>query len=329
MDSQRVIIQPTKNPDELSGHFEGDIIFMRKRAASVPEYAKWTDGIVPYVIDNSYGIENERMIQIALDDIESRTCIKFVNRTEETDYLSFEPVDGCFSTIGRQGGKQLVSLTENCFFFGVIIHEVLHSLGFWHEHNRRDRDDYIQIVTENIVAGDEDYFEKYSVEQVTNLGLPYDYGSVMHGSSQFRAKNGTKTIVPIPDETIPIGQRADMSPLDVQKLNAYYNCDERPTTEITSITSSTTSSHVSETTETQIPTTKTPVMTSTPNLSDMCRDILGYELVPSPYNCSEFFVCWDGRTELRYCPDGLYFNPSLDVCDWPHNVPCNLLGFTR
>ena len=56
----------------------------------------------------------------------------------------------CFSMIGRQGGKQQISLGNGCGQIGVAIHEIMHALGFFHEQSRRDRDNYITINFGNI-----------------------------------------------------------------------------------------------------------------------------------------------------------------------------------
>lgn len=57
------------------------------------------------------------------------------------------------------------------------------------------------------------------------LGLPYDYGSMMHYSATAFSANGQPTIVP-KDPEAEIGQRVAFSELDLEKLNAHY-CDKK------------------------------------------------------------------------------------------------------
>ena len=40
-----------------------------------------------------------------------------------------------------------------CYFRGTISHEIMHLLGFYHEHTRLDRDQYITVYEENILDG--------------------------------------------------------------------------------------------------------------------------------------------------------------------------------
>ncbi len=59
----------------------------------------------------------------------------------------------CYSYVGRIDGRQSLSIGDSCEYKGIIVHELLHALGRWHEHNRPDRDQYIQIHSENIRNG--------------------------------------------------------------------------------------------------------------------------------------------------------------------------------
>ncbi|XP_073459947.1 astacin-like metalloendopeptidase [Aquarana catesbeiana] len=75
------------------------------------------------------------------------TCVHFQKRTTEPNYLSFEDKGGgCWSFTGKVNGGQTVSIDKDfCMSYGVIQHEIMHSLGFHHEHNRLDRDKYVAI----------------------------------------------------------------------------------------------------------------------------------------------------------------------------------------
>lgn len=60
----------------------------------------------------------------------------------------------CWSYVGKQNtGNQSLSIGQWCDHHGTVVHEILHALGFWHEHSRYDRDDYVTIIWENIEEG--------------------------------------------------------------------------------------------------------------------------------------------------------------------------------
>jgi hypothetical protein len=39
-------------------------------------------------------------------------------------------------------------------------------------------------------------------------------------------------------------------------------------------------------------------------------------------DCSSYFMCSDGVPILQKCPEGLHFNPNLNVCEWPADAGC-------
>ena len=76
---------------------------------------------------------------------------------------------------------------------GVVIHEIGHAIGFFHEQSRPDRDNYVTIHYENIVKEMEFNFKKHSEKELTTNNIPYETASIMHYGSHVSAKQ-TKTI---------------------------------------------------------------------------------------------------------------------------------------
>ncbi|KTF71086.1 hypothetical protein cypCar_00049992, partial [Cyprinus carpio] len=122
-------------------------------------------------------------------------------------------------------GKQELSIGANCDSLGTVEHEFLHALGFWHEQSRSDRNDYITIMWDRITKGKENNFNLHNETESSSLGVPYDYGSVMHYSKRSFSKDREPTIVTkIPEFLDVIGQRMEFSDSDLLKLNRLYNC---------------------------------------------------------------------------------------------------------
>ena len=79
-----------------------------------------------------------------------------------------------------------MSLGTGCVYTGIVIHELMHATGFWHEQSRADRDQHITINWNNIQSGMEFNFLKYDLNKIDHLGAKYDTCSVMHyGSTAF------------------------------------------------------------------------------------------------------------------------------------------------
>ncbi|XP_042364986.1 hatching enzyme 1.2-like [Plectropomus leopardus] len=210
---------------------EGDIALSEKRNAMKCwySYCKWQksyNGLVevPYTLSDYFYDSEKALIRKAMETFHRKTCIRFVPHYGQSDYLSIESELGCWSSVGKDGGQQVVSLSVyGCLDHGIIQHELLHALGFHHEHTRSDRDQYVRINWENVPASSAFNFHK---KDTNNLNTPYDYSSVMHyGRTAFTSEFGVDTITPIPDSSVPIGQRDDMSDIDILRINRLYECN--------------------------------------------------------------------------------------------------------
>ncbi|KAK4306278.1 hypothetical protein Pmani_021900 [Petrolisthes manimaculis] len=219
------------NPEELGEFFEGDIMLPlppRTKNGLLDERYRWTNGVVPYQFSSQFTSTQISVVEQAFADYASLTggCITFKERTTESDYIRFTQDDtsGCYSYVGKIGGSQTINYPQWCLDqYGSVQHEMYHALGFHHEQSRSDRDDYVTIMWDNIQAGAEHNFDKYSSAVVGGFGENYDYGSVMHYSAYAFSDNGQKTIVTT-DPNAEIGQRVGLSQVDVNKLMNMYNC---------------------------------------------------------------------------------------------------------
>ena len=61
--------------------------------------------IFPYVIEDSYDTEERSTIAKAMKMYHNKTCIRFLPRTSEEDYIHIKGAkdEGCFSAVGRFG----------------------------------------------------------------------------------------------------------------------------------------------------------------------------------------------------------------------------------
>ncbi|CAF4065180.1 unnamed protein product [Rotaria sp. Silwood2] len=81
-------------------------------------------------------------------------------------------------------------------------------------------------------------FAKYNSSEVDIQSTSYDYGSVMHYESTAFPSNGLPTIVPIQPNTT-IGQRDNLSSIEIQEVRLFYNCTASGLTLPTIITTTT------------------------------------------------------------------------------------------
>ncbi len=60
----------------------------------------------------------------------------------------------CWSYVGDYKVGQNLSIGAGCDTKAIVEHELLHALGFYHEQSRSDRDDYVQIMWDQITEGE-------------------------------------------------------------------------------------------------------------------------------------------------------------------------------
>jgi hypothetical protein len=113
--------------------------------------------------------------------IEARTCIRLVQRTNQVDFVDVTNGNGCWSWLGRVGGRQELSMDNFdgwCFWEGLMVHEMMHALGYDHMHNAIEHDNFVQVMWNNIEPNMQFNFERVNPNLFNNFNTPYDLRSV-------------------------------------------------------------------------------------------------------------------------------------------------------
>ncbi|XP_034036231.1 meprin A subunit beta isoform X2 [Thalassophryne amazonica] len=215
------------NEDAGLDLLEGDIKQdeTESRNSIIGDQYRWPTTI-PYYLEDSLDMNAKGVVLKAFDQYRLKTCIDFTPWKGEENYISVFKGSGCYSSVGnRRVGKQRLSIGKNCDRLGTVEHEFLHALGFWHEQSRSDRDDYVNIIWDQIESGKEHNFNTYDDTVSSALGVAYDYGSVMHYSkTAFNVGSEPTIVTKLPYFMDVIGQRMGFSASDLTKLNRLYSC---------------------------------------------------------------------------------------------------------
>lgn len=202
-------ISPSKLP--LGGKVRSDMVLTpeqeayyfgkdgaKGRTGNIDPNWFWRDQTIHYAYSAETSAADQVIIERSFREMEEMTCIRFVRRTTETDYVLVTSENtGCWSWIGRVGGTQELNLGPGCVHDYIIWHEFIHALGFFHMHSAYERDNYVKIVWENIIPGMEHNFNKVNPDTTSQYGVPYDIESVMHYPGWAFTVNGQHTIIPL------------------------------------------------------------------------------------------------------------------------------------
>ncbi|HWI57377.1 MAG TPA: M12 family metallopeptidase [Bacillota bacterium] len=202
----------------------------------------WPGGVIPYDISKLTSAQQTNALKAMQRWMDTGANIRFIPRTGEVEYINFTGRTNAGNNTSCVGFKQGVRTDINITAFWwrqqewMPAHELGHALGFFHEHQRWDRDQFVAIHYEHIQpgrAGDYDWIAK------TNwivTSLPYDFRSIMHyricwaSQCEDQCKDGIGSspcaVIEPRDKAFDtvMGQWSDngISPLDGEKARQVY-----------------------------------------------------------------------------------------------------------
>lgn len=233
----------------------GYVKLLRQRSPGSPaatyQTNLWPGGIIPFEFSDDCTFDpdtsaspcvsqtNRTAMLSAMAVLESAANVDFRqcdNNSCDGNFVRIQNSNRNNSSVGMQGGCQIINIA-NWFPQNVIVHELLHCLGFFHEQSRPDRDNFVRVNCNNIQGGcDGDIFKvNFRIEDDASVYGPYDFGSVMHYNqcafsmdcrpgATCNCANVTITVLP-PNNTnwqTAIGQAAGPSNLDLLTLSFLY-----------------------------------------------------------------------------------------------------------
>lgn len=238
---------PTALPDQSDGIpegymlIEGDILvpetFFDHSQQATYTTRLWPDGEIPYACGFGVDCGDDSEVRQAMDRWEAVANVHFIQFSGQTDYIMIrdsrvdeEPRNN--SPVGwERRGQQTVNVFQwdHPQIQKILLHELGHTLGFWHEHNRPDRDSYVRIIKGNIAEYNSNDWG------ISGAGYgDYDYDSIMHydqyAGSVCRVENGptcteqyrTIEVLQNPAKQNTIGTATDLSPLDAEGMRFLY-----------------------------------------------------------------------------------------------------------
>lgn len=150
------------------------------------------------------------------------SAVRFVPYNNEDYALVFEVGSkNCYSYVGKVTDKQQIWISPDCSP-ADIAHEIMHALGFVHEQNRSDRDEFIDVAYDNIEEEFRYNFEKLPESYMTVTGrAPFDFQSLMLYPPWMFAKSGRSTMEPKNRDRL-IDPLPRPSSGDLERLNRAY-----------------------------------------------------------------------------------------------------------
>ena len=197
---------------------------MDKKPLIISKPRVWPNGKIPYEIASD--VPEKSRIYDAIKYINQETYVTFQRRKGEEAYVYFKNGErNCYSYIGFIGRKQDISLSPHCRT-KEILHEMTHTLGFFHEQSREDRDEYLEVNWRNIETKYQINFKKIPKHLTLTPDTKFDFESLMlYPPNSFALVHDEFTMVKKNGDAYEGNTQGKLSLTDIKKINLAYKLE--------------------------------------------------------------------------------------------------------
>ena len=211
----------------------------------------WPGGLVPYYFDNSVSAGNQVLVRKAMAELEAVAQVSFVPWSSQVAVLivRVNPTgnNSSNSELGMLGVPQFLNIGINMFTNKYhVCHELFHTMGFIHEHQRLDRNNFVTVnwsaINQSACSGNP-CNGNFFINTGAIMTGPYDFLSIMH------YRRNTWSNIPGVDTLTcnagytqfqdQIGNRDFMTSQDAQGMAQRYGAPSGPSVTSISPTSAT------------------------------------------------------------------------------------------
>ncbi len=182
---------------------------------------------IPFEFDSNVSQANRNFAATAMAEIEGFSRVRFSGRSDfDTAWIRFVNSNANNAPVGHDNFNRRPGIVNimNWNVNYIIVHELFHILGVYHEQSRPDRDAFVTVNLSNVQVGFENNFR---IENGSRTFGYYDFLSIMHYPAGAFAIDGD-----IPTITVnapwdlrfgtQIGNTAFITELDKTTIACYY-----------------------------------------------------------------------------------------------------------
>lgn len=186
----------------------------------------WPNAIIPVAFSSSFSADEKKSFFEYCKHWGEKSSVKCVNRSNQTGYLyvtksRYGNSSACFSEVGYKPERRMMWLPGGCATSKrSILHELGHTIGLMHEHQRPDRDAYVRIKWSNIISSYKYAFEKQ--RRANSKKTSFDFQSIMLYQSWAFTKNRQPTLVKYSNNKETWNRSNKLSSKDKQVAGMLY-----------------------------------------------------------------------------------------------------------